>query len=112
MSRRSLLERRWWVVGLMSLTLLGGAPAGTTKARTPAAPAGGTTLDRSNPLKPPVQGSIPVAILLSEGAQVIDFAGPWEVFQDTYIPGRMDPPFQLYTVAESTKPIHTSGGMT
>jgi len=24
----------------------------------------------------------------------------------------MDPPFQLYTVAESTKPIHTSGGMT
>jgi transcriptional regulator GlxA family with amidase domain/YHS domain-containing protein len=42
---------------------------------------------------------------------VIDFAGPWEVFQDVMIPGRMDMPFQLYTVSESTKPIQASGGM-
>ena len=47
---------------------------------------------------------------------MIDFAGPWEVFQDVNIPSRsadMDDqmPFRLYTVAETTKPIRTSGGL-
>ena len=65
----------------------------------------------ANPLKPPAEGSIPVAFLVSDGAVVIDFCGPWEVFQDVMIPGRMDMPFQLYTVAESSKPIQASGGM-
>jgi putative intracellular protease/amidase/YHS domain-containing protein len=65
----------------------------------------------TNPLKPPAEGAIPVAFLVSDGAVVIDFAGPWEVFQDVMIPGRMDMPFQLYTVSESTKPIQASGGM-
>src|SRR5258707_2998277 len=65
----------------------------------------------ANPLKPPTQGSIPVAFLVSEGAVIIDFCGPWEVFQDVNIPGRQDPPFRLYTVSETTAPIHASGGM-
>src|SRR6266566_5954344 len=65
----------------------------------------------ANSIKPPAQGSIPVAFLVSEGAVVIDFCGPWEVFQDVNIPGRQDHPFRLYTVAESTAPIHASGGM-
>jgi transcriptional regulator GlxA family with amidase domain len=64
-----------------------------------------------NPLKPPTEGSIPVAFLVSEGAVVIDFCGPWEVFQDVSIPGGKDDPFRLYTVAETTNPIHASGGM-
>ena len=64
-----------------------------------------------NPLKPPVQGSIPVAFLISQGAAVIDFCGPWEVFQDVSIPGRPDQGFQLYTVAETPEPIRVSGGM-
>jgi putative intracellular protease/amidase len=64
------------------------------------------------PLKPPAQGSIPVAFLVSEGAVMIDFAGPWEVFQDVSVPGREGDAFRLYTVAETTKPIRTSGGMT
>jgi transcriptional regulator GlxA family with amidase domain len=64
-----------------------------------------------NPLKPPAEGSIPVAVLISDGAVVIDFCGPWEVFQDVNIPGRNDAPFRLYTVAETTNPIHASGGM-
>jgi len=66
---------------------------------------------RPSPLKPPEKGSIPVAFLVSDGAVVIDFCGPWEVFQDTYIPGGNSNPFQLYTVAETTKPIEASGGM-
>ncbi len=66
----------------------------------------------ANPLKPPAQGSIPVAFLLSDGAVMIDFSGPWEVFQDVNIPGRADAAFSLYTVAASAKAIHASGGMT
>jgi transcriptional regulator GlxA family with amidase domain len=65
-----------------------------------------------NPLRPPTHGPIPVAFLLSENAVVIDFAGPWEVFENVHVPGPMPHPFQLYTVAETTAPIHTSGGMT
>ena len=76
------------------------------------------TDNRSNPnatditsLKPPDKGQIPVAFLISDGAVVIDFCGPWEVFQDAMIPGREEMPFRLYTVAETKKPIRTSGGM-
>jgi len=63
-----------------------------------------------NPLKPPAQGSIPVAFLISDGAVLIDFIGPWEVFGSVMIHGRMDF-FQLYTVAETTKPVRAGGGM-
>jgi putative intracellular protease/amidase/YHS domain-containing protein len=62
-------------------------------------------------LKPPENGQIPVAFLVSDGAVVIDFCGPWEVFQDVMLPGREEMPFRLYTVAETKKPIRTSGGM-
>ncbi|MEY2491312.1 MAG: hypothetical protein QOH24_263 [Verrucomicrobiota bacterium] len=65
----------------------------------------------ANPLKPPTQGSIPVAFLISQGAVIIDFCGPWEVFRDVDIPGRKDAPFRLYTVAETTAPIRAGGGM-
>lgn len=63
------------------------------------------------PLHPPAEGSIRVAFLLSEGAQVIDFAGPWEVFFDVGVPGRAGRAFSLYTVAEHAAPIRVSGGM-
>ncbi len=67
-------------------------------------------------LTPPPSGPIPVAFVLSEGAVMIDFAGPWEVFQDVYLPHRgkdMDEqmPFRLYTVAETKAPIRISGGL-
>jgi putative intracellular protease/amidase/YHS domain-containing protein len=66
-----------------------------------------------SPLKPPPSGAIPVAVVLSKGAVVIDFAGPWEVFENATIPGRgmMDNAFELYTVAETSEPITVSGGM-
>jgi len=64
----------------------------------------------------PPQGPIPVAFVLSEGATMIDFAGPWEVFQDVHIESRGATmadhmPFKLFTVADSRAPIRTSGGM-
>ena len=65
----------------------------------------------ANPLKPPAKGSIPVAFLISEGAVVIDFCGPWEVFRDVVVQGREDHPFRLYTVSDKTSPIQAGGGM-
>ncbi|MGH8320261.1 MAG: DJ-1/PfpI family protein [Steroidobacteraceae bacterium] len=63
---------------------------------------------------PPVasDGMVKVAVVLSDGATVIDFAGPWEVFADTMLKGaggRMIMPFKLYTVAASRSPIRTEG---
>lgn len=54
---------------------------------------------------------IRVAFIISRGAVVIDFCGPWEVFQDTNVPGRKGPLFDLYTVAESLQPVEASAGM-
>ncbi|HXR63431.1 MAG TPA: DJ-1/PfpI family protein [Rudaea sp.] len=57
-------------------------------------------------------GMIKVAVVLSEGATVIDFAGPWEVFQDAIVEdghGNSVSPFDLYTVAPGKAPLHTSG---
>ena len=83
----------------------------------------------ANKLTPP-DGAIPVAFAISRGATMIDFAGPWEVFQDVMVMnarkqenGQQENasqqetqeghrhPFQLYTVSEKTEPIEASGGM-
>lgn len=67
-------------------------------------------------LTPPAKGKIPVAFAISEGVTVIDFAGPWEVFQDVMVSDRgkdMDEqmPFELFTVSEKTEPITGSAGL-
>jgi putative intracellular protease/amidase/YHS domain-containing protein len=64
----------------------------------------------ANPLMPPAKRDIPIAFVISEGAVVIDFCGPWEVFRDVMVSGG-DHPFRLYTVSDKTDPIHASGGM-
>jgi len=95
-------------LGVLALSALfaTGAPVKTDNRSNPNAVATDTTS-----LKPPDKGQIPIAFLISDGAVVIDFCGPWEVFQDVNIPSRKEMPFRLYTVAETTKPIRTSGGM-
>ena len=50
-----------------------------------------------------------VAFVLTEGANVIDMAGPWEVFQDTMVGDRMG--FELFTVGESKNPVTMTGGL-
>jgi putative intracellular protease/amidase/YHS domain-containing protein len=60
----------------------------------------------------PAHDGVRVAFLISNGTVMIDFAGPWEVFQDADVAGRTEPAFNLYTVAETTQPITTSGGAT
>src|SRR5580658_1454347 len=68
-------------------------------------------MDKSKRLVPPAKGSIPVAFPISNGAVLIDFCGPWGVFRAVDIPGRNGGAFQLYTVADSLKPITAGGGM-
>jgi putative intracellular protease/amidase/YHS domain-containing protein len=113
MNRRELLQSSaaLGMVAVGSLALRGKALGGlrATEGRNDADEAGLAAAAR--PLTPPAHGSIPVAFLISEGAVMIDFTGPWEVFQDVNLPGRSEAPFRLYTVAETEKPIHASGGM-
>jgi len=98
------------LLAAITLVVLGQL-SGSNPAKAPSGSEGNQAVVKTNPLKPPAQGSIPVAFLISEGAQMIDFAGPWEVFQDVRVPERADQPFRVYTVSESTSPIHASGGM-
>src|SRR6184192_3215981 len=98
------------LLAAITLVVLGQL-SGSNLAKAPSTSEGNHAAVKINPLKPPAQGSIPVAFLISEGAVMIDFTGPWEVFQDVMVPGRTDHPFRLYTVSESASPIHTSGGM-
>jgi transcriptional regulator GlxA family with amidase domain len=61
-------------------------------------------------LVPPASGKINVAFVISEDANLIDFAGPWEVFQDVMVSGRGSDhheqmPFRNYTVSDSRKPV-------
>ena len=69
-----------------------------------------------NKLTPPAKGKINVAFLISNGATMIDYAGPWEVFQDVHVAARgsdMDEqmPFELFTVSDTTEPIVGSAGL-
>ena len=70
----------------------------------------------ANKLTPPAKGKIPVAFTISEGVTVIDFAGPWEVFNDVHVTGRGQDmndqmPFQLFTVSDRIEPITGEGGL-
>jgi transcriptional regulator GlxA family with amidase domain len=99
------------LIAAIALSAIGELSASSRPVEATRASDGNKPAVKANPLKPPVQDSIPVAFLVSEHAVIIDFCGPWEVFQDVNIPGRQDAPFRLYTVAETTTPIRASGGM-
>ena len=71
-----------------------------------AAAAAPAAADAPAALTPPASGKINVAFLVSDEAVVIDFAGPWAVFEQA----RGDH-FALYTVATTRKPIRASSGL-
>jgi hypothetical protein len=67
-----------------------------------------TSTAQTTSLKPPDKGPINVAFVISKGANVIDIAGPWEVFSDTMLTSKGKPwheadgddmlmPFNTYT---------------
>ena len=105
------MRRREFLVGTAALGVSLAASGRARNSQAKAAAAGG-----GGKLTPPAKGTIPVAVAISEGATVIDFAGPWEVFQDVHVPERgsdMDEmmPFRLFTVSETTKPLRGSAGL-
>jgi len=115
MTRRELLwgSAAAGAMAAMPVGLVGGQRYELEYGRAPNAQVAARVV---HPLKAPAGGNIPVAFVVSDGAVMIDFTGPWEVFQDAWIPSAgmsMDQqmPFKLYTVAENTEPIRVSGGM-
>src|SRR5271167_4475017 len=98
MKRRELLKRSATLGFMAAIPSLA---AGHFFAGTDVAKAESTDKDRSvdrpNPLAPPAKGAIPVAFVISDGAVVIDFCGPWEVFQDVHT-AEGEGFFHLYTV--------------
>lgn len=76
----------------------------------------GVSAPQGTSLKPPANGQINVAFVISENFDVMDIAGPWEAFSDTMYNSKgkvwhpedgndMIMPFNLYTVSDSLKPV-------
>jgi hypothetical protein len=74
MAERGVRRRTFLRGGVPALAALG-------LAQEPAAAQGAASR-----LVPPASGPIDAAFLISDGATVIGFAGPWEVFQDVMLP--------------------------
>jgi transcriptional regulator GlxA family with amidase domain len=64
------------------------------------------------PLRVPADGLIRTAFMIGPHVNVIDTAGPWEVFQDAGAGSGGSSPFELYTVAESSRPVEGTAGLT
>lgn len=116
MHRRRFLET--------TLALGGMAALGRWRAlAAPQAPGGASTggsapkAAGSLALTPPEEGKIRVAFCISPNSNVIDMAGPWEVFQDTMVGGHHGGggphrhPFELATVAATAEPVRATGGL-
>jgi len=96
------MKRRHFLGSSLAATiaLLGAAPLGTAA-------------EAASPVKPlPRRGRVKVAFMLGDGANVIDTAGPWEVFQDVMLhDGEHHYPFELYTVAPTEDLITMTAGL-
>jgi putative intracellular protease/amidase/YHS domain-containing protein len=113
MDRRDLLRNTaaLGIAAAIPFSAVGKRSEGPESIKEPNGADGNKTLDALQPLQPPVRGKIPVAFLISDGAVIIDFCGPWEVFEHVTSPVTSQGAFSLYTVAETTKPVQASGGM-
>jgi transcriptional regulator GlxA family with amidase domain len=79
-----------------------------------ASAAGAATLALGrNALRATPPEAVPVAFLVGPNVNVIDTAGPWEVFQDAMLPGPGHASaFSMFTVGSSTDPLQATGGLT
>lgn len=112
------MKRREFLAGAVIAGVGASAAAIVGQAGIDGLNASGQSASAAAKLSPPATGKILVAFPISESVQVIDMAGPWEVFQDVMIQEgpheegmdhRM--PFELYTVAESKDVVTATGGM-
>jgi len=100
------------VVGILGLMV----PMGRGEARNKFPPSVAQTVA----LKPPATGRINVAVLISKDADVMDIAGPWEVFGAAMLTTKgkpwhesdgddMEMPFNVYTVSDSVNAVNANG---
>lgn len=61
-------------------------------------------------LRLPEEGPAPVAIVVGQDAEVLDFCGPLEVFAFTYKPNG-EPAFAPFLIAQSKDPVHVGGNL-
>lgn len=102
MRRRDLLK-----LGAAAAATLGSpSPIAAAESERSPVPDGRSTA----PLVVPDE-EIRVAFVIGPGSEVMDFAGPWGVFEYVMLGEESRNPFRLYTVAASTEPIQVSGGM-
>jgi len=77
---------------------------------------------QSAPLHPLASGKILVAVVLTQHPNLIDFAGPWAVFENVRVKGRGNSkevdepeddqfPFEVVAVGDDLAPINMSGGL-
>ncbi len=105
---------------IATMATFGGQPGGgkspaaqaVSPASQPTTPEKPLAEEPANRLTPPADGKITVAFVLAPGAEVVDFAGPWGVFEYANIPNLEKSPFELFTVAETSSPVKCSGGLT
>ena len=110
------LEKVFWtvaiVIGIVDVAVF------ISHAKTPDKPAASPV--QAKALKPPATGKINVAFIISRGANVMDIAGPWEVFSDAMLNSKgktwhesdgddMVMPFNVYTVSDSQNPVDANG---
>src|SRR6202030_716724 len=119
MNKTPRINRR----NFLTKTLVGGTAAmvspifaGRALAETPRTSEGKGVIVATSKLTPPAKGRIGVAVAISEGATVIDFTGPWDVFGSVMISergaGEADQmPFQLFVVSEKIEPVTVENGM-
>jgi transcriptional regulator GlxA family with amidase domain len=111
------MNRRQFLTAASTL----GAAAALPATRVFSAPNESNTSDakglptEKSKLTPPAAGPIRVAMVISEGVNVIDFSGPWGVFSSVMLGSGPDHsmhkmPFDLITVSDKTE-IVTSGGL-
>lgn len=100
------MQRRRFIADSLAASAIG------LFAATPARPAAAAAADTAPPPRLPQHRTVRVAFLLNQNANVIDTAGPWEVFQDVAIPeGSEIRGFELYTVAPERGVLRMTGGL-
>jgi transcriptional regulator GlxA family with amidase domain len=114
MKRRTFLQNSALAGAAIGISNLPGAVGQMARSDTRTAQA--LNSENGNRLTPPAKGKIHVAFLISSGVTMIDYAGPWEVFQDVHVPTRgtdMDDqmPFELFTVSDTTETIVGTAGL-
>lgn len=101
MQRRNFMHASLGGVALAAFTNAGQSATGTS-------PGTGTGGSAALPRRKQVK----VAFMLGENANVIDTAGPWEVFQDVMLDdGGHHHPFELYTVGPTKDVLTMTGGL-